>query len=210
MWLILCYVLLALSRMAWADGGAIQFQGDAGAFRVTVFTQPPILRAGFVDVTLLLQDRSNLNPLLDAKMTFDLTAQESSNVPQTEWMPPACAMTKTVDLSNVPARLGHGENRLLYGAVVQIPNSGHWQLKAHIQRDTERAELETLLDVKPALLPPLAYWHLFLLPPLGILGFVLHQMARGQRRREEGVQKFRSQELQKEDFTKFRDTDTTE
>jgi hypothetical protein len=143
-------------------------------------------------VTLLLQDRSSLNPLLDAKVTFDLTAQDSNKAPQTAWMPPACAMYKTVNLSNVPAKLGHGENRLLYGAVVQIPGNGHWLLKAHIQRDTQRTELETLLDVKPALLPPLAYWHLFLLPPLGILGFVLHQMARGQRRREEGVRKLSS------------------
>jgi hypothetical protein len=189
MWFFICCVLLALSRMAWADGGAIQFQGDSGAFHVTVFTQPPILRAGFVDLTLLLQDRSNQNPLLDAKVTFDLTAQDSNHAQQTEWMPPACAMNKTVDLSNVPAKLGHGENRLLYGVVVQIPSSGHWQLKAHIQRDIESADPETLLDVKPALLPPLAYWHLFLLPPLGILGFVLHQMARGQRKREEGVQR---------------------
>jgi hypothetical protein len=193
---ILCCTLLSLSRMAWADGGAIQFQGNAGAFRVTVFTQPPVLRAGFVDVTLLLQDGSNLSPLLDAKVTLDLTASENSDVQQTEWMPPACAMNKTVDLSNVPARLGHGENRLLYGAVVQIPKSGHWQLNAHIERDAERADLETSLLVKPALLPPFAYWHLFLFAPAGILGFVLHQMARGQRRREEGVQKIRRQELQ--------------
>jgi hypothetical protein len=192
MWFIFCGVLLTLSQMVWADGGAIQFQGDSGAFHATVFTQPPILRAGFVDVTLLLQDRSSLNPLLDAKVTFDLTAQDSNKAPQTAWMPPACAMYKTVNLSNVLAKLGHGENRLLYGAVVQIPGNGHWLLKAHIQRDTQRTELETLLDVKPALLPPLAYWHLFLLPPLGILGFVLHQMARGQRRREEGVRKLSS------------------
>jgi hypothetical protein len=167
--------------VAWADGGAIQFQGDAGAFRVTVFTQPPVLRAGFVDVTLLLQDRSNQNPLLNAKVTFDLATLQSANTQQTEWMPPACAMNKTLDLSNVPATLGHGENRLLYGAVVQIPNSGPWQLKAHIERDIESAELETVLDVKPALLPPLAYWHLFLLAPAAVLGFVLHQMARGRR-----------------------------
>jgi hypothetical protein len=179
---ILFNVLFALSRTAWADGGAIQFQGDSGPFHVTIFTQPPILRAGLVDLTLLLQDRSNLNPLLDAKVTFDLTAQDSNNPQKTEWMPPACAMTKTGDLSNVTAQLAHGENRLLYGAVVQIPSSGRWRLKAQIQRDAERTELETLLVVKPALLPPLAYWHLFLFPPVAILGFVLHQVARGKRR----------------------------
>ena len=178
---ILCCVLLSVARMVWADGGAIQFQGDAGAFRVTVFTQPPFLRAGLIDLTLLLQDRSSLNPLLDAKVTFNLAAQENNNPKPVEWVPPACAMNKAVNLFDIPAKLGHGENRLLYGNVVQIPNSGHWQLKALIQRSAETAEIETLLNVTPAPLPPLAYWHLFLLVPAGILGFVLHQMARGQR-----------------------------
>jgi hypothetical protein len=167
--------------MVWADGGAIQFQGDAGAFRVTLFTQPPILHAGLIDLTLLLQDRSNLNPLLDAKVTFDLKPQESNGVQQPQWMPPACAMNKTIDLTDIPAKLGHGENRLLYGNVVQIPASGHWRLKVIIRRSAERAEIETLLNVVPAPLPPLAYWHLFLLVPGGILGFVLHQMARGRK-----------------------------
>jgi hypothetical protein len=179
---LILFNMLALSRMAWADGGAIQFQGDSGSFHITIFTQPPILRAGLVDLTLLLQDRSNLNPLLDAKVTFDLTPQDSNNAQKIEWMPPACAMNKTAYLSHVPAQPAHGENRLLYGAVVQIPSSGRWHLKAQIQRDAERTELETLLDVKPALLPILAYWHLFLFPPAVILGFVLHQVARGKRR----------------------------
>ena len=177
---ILGYLLLALVRISWADGGAIQFQGDAGTFHVTVFTQPPILHAGLIDVTLLLQERSDLNPLLDAKVRFDLAAQDSATQPA-PWMPPVCAMNKTADLSDVPAKLGHGENRLLYGSVVQIPNSGHWRLRARIQRGTESAEIETLLNVAPVPLPPLAYWHLFLLVPAGILGFVLHQMARARR-----------------------------
>jgi hypothetical protein len=181
---ILCYALLTAARIAWADGGAIHFQGDAGVFRVALFTQPPILRAGLIDVTLLLQDRSNLNPLLDAKVTFDLMPQDRNGRQQTQWMPPACAMNKTVDLTNIPAKLGHGENRLLYGNGVQIPTSGFWKLKAIIHRGAETAEIETLLNVAPAPLPPLAYWHLFLFAPAGILGFVLLQMARARKSHE--------------------------
>jgi hypothetical protein len=180
--IILCGVFLAAARMTWADGGAIQFQGDAGPFCATIFTQPPILRAGLIDVTMLLQDRSHLNPLLDAKVTFDVTLQESSAGQTTPWMPPACAMNKAADLSDIPALLGHGENHLLYGSFVQIPRSGLWQLKAHIQRGAETAEIAALLRVAPPPPPLLAYWHLWLLLPTGILGFVLHQTARGRRR----------------------------
>src|ERR1700740_3582667 len=100
---ILVYLLLASARMAWADGGTIQSQGDAGTFHVTVFTQPPILHAGLIDVTLLLQERSDLNPLLDAKVRFNLAAQGGAAREPAPWMPAACAMNKTADLSDIPA-----------------------------------------------------------------------------------------------------------
>ena len=101
-------LFLAMARTLWADGGAIQYQGDAGSFHITLFTQPPILRAGLIDITMLVQDRSNLNPILDAKVVFHLIEQENNRPETAQWMPPACAMNKTADLSNVPAVLGHG------------------------------------------------------------------------------------------------------
>ena len=74
--------------------------------------------------------------------------------------------------------LNHEENRLLYGALVQIPNSGSWKLRINIQRDNETESIGTLLEVNPPASPPLAYWHLFILSPLGVLGFLLNQKAR--------------------------------
>src|SRR5262245_5830682 len=38
-----------------ADGGAEQFERSAGPFVVTVFTTPSPLRAGLVDISLLIQ-----------------------------------------------------------------------------------------------------------------------------------------------------------
>src|SRR6266481_691138 len=123
--LIFCIVLF-LARTGRADGGAIQFQGDPGPFHVTVFTLPPILSAGSVDVTVLVQDRSKLNPLLDARVTLDLTAQASAEdakvlLRKEAWAPPACALSTPALLANISAKLNHGENRLLYGALVQVP-----------------------------------------------------------------------------------------
>ena len=175
--LIFCVVLL-LARMSRADGGAIQFQGDTGPFHVTVFTLPPILSAGPVDVTVLVQDRSKLSPLLDANVTLDLTARGDRALGTDAWSPPSCSLDKSAPLTDIPAKLNHGENRLLYGALVQIPNSGSWQLRINIQRDNEKESIGTLLEVHPPASPPLAYWHLFILPPLGVLGFFLNQKAR--------------------------------
>ncbi len=175
--LIFCVVLF-LARTSRADGGAIQFQGDAGPFHVTVFTLPPILSAGPVDVTILVQDRSKLSPLLDANVTLDFTARSGHTSGKNAWCPPSCSLNKSATLTGIPAKLDHAENRLLYGALVQIPNSGAWQLKVNIQRGNETQSIDTLLEVNPPPSPPLAYWHLFILPPLGVLGFLLNQKTR--------------------------------
>ena len=185
-------LILFLARISWADGGTIQFQGDAGSFHVTVFTLPPILSAGPVDVTVLLQDRSKLNPLLDARVALDFVAQAGTSLKKEAWSPPACPLNISPSLAGIPASLNHGENRLLYGALVQVPSSGLWKLKINIQRDFETENISTLLKVNPPAPPPLAYWQLFVLPPLGILGFILNQTARRRSSGVAGVQEFRS------------------
>jgi hypothetical protein len=173
-------LIFFLARIVWADGGAIQFQGDAGSLHVTVFTLPPILSAGPVDVTVLIQDRSKLNPLLDARVTFDLNEETTASPAKEAWSPPACALNAPLSLAGIPARLNHGENRLLYGAIVQVPSSGIWKLKIDIDRDSETESISTLLKVNPPPSPPLAYWQLFILPPLGVLGFFLNRTAKSQ------------------------------
>ena len=175
--LIFC-VLSFFTETSWADGGAIQFQGDTGQFHVTVFTLPPILSAGSIDVTVLVQDRSNLSPLLDANVTLDLIAQNGSDLKREAWSPPCRALNKAAALTDIPAKLDHAENRLLYGALVQIPYSGAWQLNVNIQRNMQRESARTLLKVNPPTPPPLTYWHLFILPPLGVIGFIVNQKAR--------------------------------
>jgi hypothetical protein len=173
-------VILLLVRTSWGDGGAIQFQGDTESLHVTIFTFPPDLSAGPVDITVLVQDRTRLDPLLDATATLDLTPQNSNGLKQAAWTPPACVIPSS--LSGIPAKLGHGENRLLYGALVEIPYNGIWNLKISIRRYSKIESVSTILHVNQPAAPPLAYWHLFILPPLGVLCFVLNQRARRQRR----------------------------
>jgi hypothetical protein len=180
---LIFFVVLFLARMSLADGGAIQFQGDAGSFHVTVFTLPPVLSAGPVDVTVLVQDRSKLNPLLDAKVTLDLTARDGAALGKDAWSPPSCPLNNSATLTGIPAKLSHGENRLLYGVLVQIPNSGAWELRINVQHHSETESIGIPLKVNPPPSPPLAYWHLFILPPLGVLGFILNQRARAQQKR---------------------------
>jgi len=166
-----------------ADGGSIRFQGDTGPFHITVFTSPPVLTAGTVDVTVLAQDRTSLDPLLDATVTFNLVAQSTAKDQVDSWTPPACASTMRSSLTNIPAKLYHGENRLLYGAYVRFPHSGTWKLNVKIEHAAASGNVSLLLPVDPPIPPPLAYWHLLILPALGILGFIANRSAkRGHRK----------------------------
>jgi len=192
--LLVLGLLFLLVGSVWADGGTIRFQGDAGTFHVTVFTLPPILAAGVIDVTVLVQDRAKLSPLLDANVTFDLIAESAPVRGTAAWLPPACAMNPPPSLTGIPATLGHGENRLLYGTYVQIPYSGSWNLKIKIRRDTENESVATLLSVPPPAPPALAYWQLFILPPLCVLGFIANRAARRrQKSRSPGVQELQNE-----------------
>jgi len=119
--LLVLGLLFLLVGSVWADGGTIRFQGDAGTFHVTVFTLPPILAAGVIDVTVLVQDRAKLSPLLDANVTFDLIAESAPVRGTAAWLPPACAMNPPPSLTGIPATLGHGEDCLLYWTYVQNP-----------------------------------------------------------------------------------------
>ena len=54
MWFIFCGVLLTISQMVWADGGAIQFQGDSGA------TGQRFERLAKIDVIVFLNERQDI------------------------------------------------------------------------------------------------------------------------------------------------------
>jgi hypothetical protein len=166
-----------------ADGGMIRFQGDTKSFHITAFTAPPVLSAGTVDLTVLVQGLPKLQPLLDATVTFDLSAASSGTNHTAVWTPPACVSSSHSSLAAIPAKLHHGEDRLLYGAYVQVPYSGIWALKITVRRASQTESVSTLLPVNPPAAPAVAYWRLFMLPALGILGFVLNQSAREARRR---------------------------
>ncbi len=180
--LLLFGLAIILARSAWADGGTIRFQGDAGPFHITLFTLPPILTAGAIDATVLVQDRTGLNPLIDADVTYGLAAESGPATQTAAWLPPACAMNPPPLLTSIPATLGHGENRLLYGAYLQIPYSGSWRIKIDIRRGTEHETVSALLAVHPPAPPVMAYWQLFILPPLCVLGFIVNRSARSRNR----------------------------
>jgi len=159
------YALLATLMLApipaRADGGVLRLREASGPFLISIFTASDPLRAGPLDLSVLVQDRSSGETILDA--TVDLAFQPLDS-----------------DNPQFLSRATHqrATNKLLQAAVVKIPATGRWVLRVKVRRGSDEATSTTELQVAPP--PPrlAAIWPYLLLPPLAIGVFALHQALR--------------------------------
>jgi len=163
-------LLLLLPVAAWADGGVILSQQTVGGIKLTLFGAPAPLRAGPVDVSLLVQEAGSKDPVLDA--TVDFTWKASASL-QKAWMPPCCSMS--AGTKGIPAPLGSGPNKLLYSAMVPISQGGPSQLIVHVNRSGQQATATVDITARPPEPPMITYWPWLAFPPLMILGFAVRQ-----------------------------------
>src|SRR5579885_1451062 len=112
----LLLLLLILAQAAFADGGAVQMRQEAGDLIITVFASPTPLSAGPADISLLLQKRNGLEPVLDADVSL-LLVYPGSNV----------------ELHVHPTR-EQARNKLLYAAPVVLPKPGQWGISVTVAR----------------------------------------------------------------------------
>ena len=134
--LAVCLMLIVGATAARADGGAMLLHQDAGAFTITLFAAPEPLHAGAADLSVMVQDRSNGEILLDP--VIDLT-----------FAPQAIGGTvHTVRLSR-----GHAGNRLLQASTVYFSTAGKWRLTLAVRRGNDTAQLDTECTVEPRSLP---------------------------------------------------------
>jgi hypothetical protein len=141
-----------------ADGGAMLLHQDAGAFTITLFAAPQPLHTGAADLSVMVQDRSSGEILLDP--VIDLTVVPAA----------ASATQQTVRLTK-----GQASNRLLQASTVQFSSSGKWRLTLAVRRGNDKAQLVTELTVEPDRSRATLVWFYVLLPVAIILLFVIHQ-----------------------------------
>ena len=153
--MILATLLLPLS--ARADGGLARLVVESGELRLTVFSSPTPLRAGPVDLSVMVQDRETLEPMLDQRVELRLGPSEGG---------------RTLE---VAATREDSTNRLFYSALVDLPDPGRWRIEVEVTgaRGGARESFELWVDAeRPALLTLWPYWAL----PLVVIGvFGLHQ-----------------------------------
>jgi len=147
-----------------ADGGAVCAHDTIGPWIVTIFVAPATVRAGPVDLSVMVQDGRDAAPLLDAEVTLDISPRDGG-----------------IPASSLAATHEQATNKLLYAVQFPLAAAGTWDVRAKVRRRGEAVETNCTFTAAEALPPVLAYWPYFALPPVAIALFALHQWLVGRR-----------------------------
>src|SRR5258708_3150574 len=149
-------VLAILAQAAaWADGGTVLLRQEAGDLVITVFASPSPLSVGPIDISLLLQNRNGLEPVLDADVSLLLHK----------------------DASIIEARptREQARNKLLYATPVTFAEPGKWQIAVTVVRNGEKTNAVGILEVAPAPGKSASYAAYIAFPPVMIVLFMVRE-----------------------------------
>ena len=160
---MICSVLISSlspqpSSLAWADGGAIRLAEQTGGYRITVFTDPTLLRAGSVDISVLVQDAATEEPASDVQVTIRVGWRGAPDV----FIRPATKEAAT--------------NKLYYAANFDLPEPGWYTVQVSVAGDRGEAQVQFDVEAAEPLPACLALWPWLGWPVLVILLFGIHQV----------------------------------
>jgi hypothetical protein len=149
-----------VSKLAHADGGQVRVMQQLGDYQLTVFSSPNPLRAGPVDVSVLLQDATTGQIVADAAITVELAPHDKSQAP--------LRAIATTDAAT---------NKLLRAAQVELPASGRWDVRVDCTTAHDQSPLavEFTMDAAPPLPRWLSVWPWFSWPIVAVLLFAIHR-----------------------------------
>lgn len=146
---------------ACADGGQVRVMERHGDYQLTVFTSPNPLRAGPVDVSVLVQDANTGQTITDATITIELAPRDKS-------LPPIRAAATTEAATN----------KLLRAALVELPAPGRWDVRVECTtaRDQAPIDVSFAMDCLRPLPRWLSVWPWFTWPIVAVMFFAIHRM----------------------------------
>ena len=150
-------IAILAQATVFADGGTVQMRKDAGDLVITVFTSPSPLSVGPVDISLLLQNRDALEPVLDASVSLLLLHADSN-----------------IEFHARPTR-EQARNKLLYAAPVMFSKQGKWRISVTVLRNGKETAVAGTLEVAPAPGKSASYAGYIAFPPVIIGLFVLRE-----------------------------------
>jgi hypothetical protein len=148
---------ILLQTVAFADGGAIQLRREAGDLAITVFTSPVPLSVGLSDISVLIQNRNGLDPVLDADVRLVLHSEASNIAFQAH-----------------PTRT-QAQNKLLYAAPVVFAKPGKWQITVVVMRHGKQTGVTGTFEVRSAPPRAVSYAGYIAFPPVLVMLFLIRE-----------------------------------
>lgn len=163
--LLVSSLILHPSSLARADGGVPRLSEKAGGYRVSVFTSPTPVRAGPVDVSVLVQD-----------------ADAGELVPDVRVVVRAAPRGQPATVVSYPATAEAATNKLYRAAVVELPEPGWWHMEVTVEGVRGSAQVRFAVEAanRPPRWPALTLWVGW--PALAVALFSVHQVLVRRRR----------------------------
>jgi hypothetical protein len=155
--ILLPALVILVQATAWADGGTVQLRQESGDLVITIFTSPSPVSVVPIDISVLLQNRDGLEPVLDAKVSLVLRADDSG-----------------IELQARPTR-EQARNKLLYATPVTFPKPGKWRMAFVVERNDKETAGVGILEVAVAPDKAASYAGYIAFPPVMIGLFMVHQ-----------------------------------
>src|ERR1700677_701325 len=117
--MILLVGWLAQNSVVWADGGVVRFSEVRNGRRITVLTTPTPMRAGPIDVSVLVQDADSGTPLTEVPIVVH-----------------ARAAHELQSRVSAPATSEAATNKLMRAATLQLSEPGWWHVDVTVDQET--------------------------------------------------------------------------
>jgi len=153
-------------RLVAGDGGTMRLVEPAGPFVVGVFSAPEPLRVAPADLSVLVLERADGRPVLDATVALELRPPDGS----------------TAAPQRLEATHAQATNKLLYAAAFRPTVAGEWTLHVTVERGTEAADVGCPLPVSRDRAGLVAIWPYLAIPPVAVALYALRAWLSGRRR----------------------------
>jgi hypothetical protein len=150
-----------------ADGGRVVLMERQGNYRITVLTAPDPLRAGPIDISVLLQEAETGKPVTNARINVSLT--------------PGGGRGRTV---RAVATNDAATIKLLSAALVELPERGAWDVEIACLAEQGPARVRFRIDAGPRSPRWLNEWPWFSWPVAVIMLFGIHRRPVARRRQQ--------------------------
>lgn len=173
------FLLLILGALVHADNAVPLGTRELGGKVLTIFAHPAPLRAGPVQLGVMLTDSKTGKPDLSWTATGSIkpsVGETRADGGKAEWMPPCCRMTvHTLADGSAPLQFTDSlaGNALMRGTSVTLSKSGGWIIDLELKNADGLLMKESLaITVGSPAAPITQFWPLFAIIPAAVFAFV--------------------------------------